>query len=58
MIEDVALALAVPGDPLAEELRRSGFPTAGLAVIDFEEDVAEIQPGRGRIVEILKPGDC
>ena len=55
MIEDVTLALVSQDDPVAEQLRRSGFPTAGLAVIDFEDDIANIQPGAGRLVEILKP---
>ena len=55
MIEDVTLALVSKDDPVAEQLRRSGFPTAGLAVIDFEDDIANIQPGAGRLVEILKP---
>ncbi|MFC3218672.1 histidine phosphatase family protein [Tianweitania populi] len=55
MIEDVTLALVSQDDPHAEQLRRSGFPTAGLAVIDFEDDIANIQPGTGRLVEILKP---
>jgi phosphohistidine phosphatase len=55
MIEDVTLALVSPENPLAEQLRRSGFPTAGLAVIDFETDIANIQPDTGRLVEMLKP---
>jgi phosphohistidine phosphatase len=55
MMEDVALGLAAPDDALAEQIRRSGFPTAGLVIIDFEEDITGIEAGRGRIVEIHSP---
>ncbi|MBS9720713.1 histidine phosphatase family protein [Tianweitania sp. BSSL-BM11] len=55
MIEEVTLQLVSPQDHSAEDLRRSGFPTASLTVIEFDNSLAEIQPGSGRLVEILKP---
>lgn len=55
MLEDVALVLAAPGDEVAEQIRRSGFPTAGLVIIDFDEDVAQIAAGRGHLVELHRP---
>lgn len=57
MIEDVALALAAKKDANAEQIRKSGFPTAGLAVIEFDLTVDEIAPGKGRMVDFIRPAD-
>jgi len=56
MIEEVALALAGKDDPAAEEIRRLGYPTAGLAAIDIEGSFADMEPGRGRFIGFLTPG--
>ncbi|HEV7415033.1 MAG TPA: histidine phosphatase family protein [Tianweitania sediminis] len=55
MMEDLALALAQPNDPKADEMRRSGFPTAGLAILEFEGTLEGIETGKGRVVHFLKP---
>lgn len=57
MIEDVALALSGKKDPLAERIRKSGFPTAGLAVIEFDETAEQVAPGKGRMIDFIKPAD-
>lgn len=56
MMEDLALALAEPGDPLGDEIRRSGFPTAGLVILEFDSAFEEVATGRCRIIEFLRPG--
>ncbi len=57
-IHDLALALADDdGSPLRTELRRK-FPTAGLAIIDFDgTDWRAIRPATGRLVEFVRPRD-
>lgn len=49
-MEDVAAVLAVAGDAMALAEMQSKFPTAGLAVIDFDGPRwADIGPGAGRL---------
>ena len=57
MIEEVTLALASNRDGAARETLESGFPTAGLAVLEFEGSLADIQPGTGHLVRLLHPRD-
>lgn len=55
-IEDAASRLAPVGDLEALETMRLKFPTAGLAVIDFDvTDWADIAPGSGRLVAFHTP---
>jgi phosphohistidine phosphatase len=56
MIEDLVLALTTSSDPLAEQIQRSGFPTAGMAVIEFDGTFDQIEPAQGRFVGLLTPG--
>ncbi len=53
MIEDLAIALAGSGD--AQEELADGFPTCGLAVIEFDTALADIEPGVGRLLAFLTP---
>lgn len=55
MTEDLAVALAGKKDRLAENIRTSGFPTGGLAVIEFDTDARDVAPGTGRLVDFLRP---
>lgn len=55
MMEDLAMALAGSGDRPARAALNSGFPTSGLAIIDFAEDLAQAAPGAGRIEDFLVP---
>ena len=57
MMEDLALVLARAGDSLADQIQRAGFPTSGLAVLEFDNALAHISEGSGRIVHLLKPAD-
>lgn len=55
MIEEATASLAPKGDGKALETLRAGFPTAGLAVIEFAGSLADIAPGTGRLVALLAP---
>ncbi|MBA8878456.1 SixA phosphatase family protein [Phyllobacterium myrsinacearum] len=57
MMEDVAMALAGRGDPPAHPVFAAGFPTAGLAVINFDRPLAEIRPGTGTLSTFLSPSE-
>ncbi|MGO4451720.1 histidine phosphatase family protein [Phyllobacterium sp. TAF24] len=57
MMEDVAIALAGRGDPPAHPTFAAGFPTAGLAVINFDSPLAEIRPGTGTLATFLSPSE-
>ncbi|MDJ0932119.1 histidine phosphatase family protein [Breoghania sp.] len=57
-IHETALALVQNGTP--EDIKRleEGFPTATLAVIDFDcEDWDSLEPQSGRLVALIKPRD-
>lgn len=49
MMEDLAIALAGRGQPPSHPDLQSGFPTAGLAVIQFDDPLAEIRTGTGTL---------
>ncbi|WP_269581107.1 SixA phosphatase family protein [Roseibium sp. Sym1] len=56
--EDTALTLAGTGDPAAMADLGEKYPTAALAVIDFDiADWAELQPGTGHLERFVKPRD-
>lgn len=55
MMEDVAAALAGDGDGAARHALASGFPTGGLAVLHFDDPLAAIAPGKGRLDAFLRP---
>jgi phosphohistidine phosphatase len=52
-----ALALGLVGEGDADDLQdlRQKFPTAGLAVIDFEEDWPHVGPGMGSLRLFMVP---
>lgn len=54
MIEDLAIVLAGRGGATARHMA-DGFPTCGLAVLDFATDFAAIAPGKGELVAFLTP---
>lgn len=56
-IQETALSLIGRGNPDLIEQIREKFPTAGLAVIDFDEldDWARLAEGTGRIVAFFRP---
>ena len=55
MMEDLALALTGSGDDDARSELNAGFPTAGLAVIEFEAGFATAAPGKGRLDAFITP---
>ncbi|QND53372.1 histidine phosphatase family protein [Phyllobacterium sp. 628] len=57
MMEDVAIALAGRGSPPAHPTFAAGFPTSGLAVIEFPSPLAEIRPGTGILSTFLSPSE-
>ena len=57
MMEDIAFALAGSGESSALSKLEKGFPTAGLAVIDFTSPLADVAPGKGRLQAFLTPSD-
>lgn len=57
MMEEVAMALAGRGDPPTHPTFISGFPTAGLAVIEFDVPLAEVRPGKGTLREFFSPSE-
>ena len=53
---DLSLLLAGRGDEAALERLREKFPTAGLAVMDFDVECwSDIAPGTGRLVRFVTP---
>ena len=55
MIEDVCFALAADGKDTATGARSSGFPTCGLAVIDFPGGLADVAPSAGFLEAFYTP---
>lgn len=55
MIDEVVTSLAPEGEAEALEALRMGFPTAGLAIIEFAAPLAEIAPSTGRLAALLAP---
>ena len=57
MIEEFTLSLIADGDPAAIEAIRMGFPTCGLAVVEFSGPLDAIERGTGRLREFVDPHD-
>jgi phosphohistidine phosphatase len=56
VIQETALSLIGRGNPDLVSAIGAKFPTAGLAVIDFDgEGWADVGPGSGRIVAFFRP---
>jgi phosphohistidine phosphatase len=55
-IQDAAVDLIGHGNPVLRDEIAEKFPTAGLAVIDFDqENWGSLRPGSGRIVAFFRP---
>lgn len=57
MTEDLAMALSGDGEANARATLNSGFPTSGLAVIDFPGGLKEAAPGNGYLEAFFTPAD-
>ncbi len=57
MMEDIAFALAGSGEELALSKLEKGFPTTGLAAIQFTVPLTEAAPGKGSLQAFLTPSD-
>lgn len=57
MMEDLAMALAGEGEHVALATLNAGFPTSGLAVIDFPAGLVSATPGGGFLESFLTPAD-
>lgn len=57
MMEDIAFALAGTGDEAALSKLERGFPTAGLAALDFDVPLTEVGPDKGKLLAFLAPSD-
>lgn len=55
MIEEFTLALAPSGEKAALETLRDGFPTSGLAVVEFGTGLGEIAAGKGYLRRLIHP---
>jgi len=56
--EETALTLSGTADPEAAADLKEKYPTAALAVIDFDiADWSELQPGTGHLERFVKPRD-
>lgn len=56
MMEDVATAVSGDGDPEASALLDLGYPTSGLAVIEFAGGLETVAPGGGFLAAFHAPG--
>ncbi len=57
MTEDLALAVSGDGDEMARAMLSHGFPTSGLAVVRFDDDLAKAAQGAGYLEAFLTPAD-
>ncbi|MBN9218483.1 MAG: histidine phosphatase family protein [Mesorhizobium sp.] len=58
MMEDLAMAVSGDGDGTARTTLNHGFPTAGLAVVRFLDDLAKAAQGLGYLEAFLTPAEC
>ncbi|MBP0617042.1 SixA phosphatase family protein [Jiella mangrovi] len=55
MVEDFTRGLAKDGDEDALAAIATGFPTCALAVVALDRPFAEIAPGAGQLMRVLRP---
>jgi phosphohistidine phosphatase len=55
MMEDLAIAVSHDGEENALAMLHQGFPTCGLAVVRFEQNLAQAAPGGGYLEAFLSP---
>ena len=58
MIEEFTLSLAGSGDRAALATASQGFPTGGLAIVEFEIPLSRIAPGAGRLARLFDPDEA
>ena len=58
MIEEFTLSLAGSGDRAALATASQGFPTGGLAIVEFERPLSRIAPGAGRLCRLFDPDEA
>ncbi|NDV85200.1 histidine phosphatase family protein [Aurantimonas aggregata] len=56
-IEEFTVSLAGDGEAEALETLAAGFPTCGLAIVEFGTTLADITPGAGRLRRLLVPAE-
>jgi phosphohistidine phosphatase len=54
-LEDLANSLAGSGKRALRDELAMKFPTAAVAVLTFEDDWAELQPGAATLEQLFKP---
>ncbi len=57
MMEDLAMAISGDGEDQARGSMIGGFPTSGLAVIQFNDGIGEAAPGKGYLEAFITPAD-
>ncbi|TPK72932.1 histidine phosphatase family protein [Mesorhizobium sp. B2-4-15] len=57
MTEDLAMAVSGDGDATARAMLNYGFPTSGLAVVRFLDDLAKAAQEAGYLEAFLTPAD-
>lgn len=57
MIETFCMSLAGSSEEAAMATLRAGFPTCGLAILDFECEAARIGPGSGHLAALVDPAE-
>lgn len=57
MMEDIAFALAGSGDEMVLAKLETGFPTAGMAAIQFDVPLNEAAPGKGVLQAFITPSE-
>jgi phosphohistidine phosphatase len=55
MMEDLATAVSGSGEDNARATLNAGFPTCGLAVIEFPDSLTDVEPGAGFLQAFLTP---
>jgi phosphohistidine phosphatase len=57
-VHELALLFAGDGsDPGARERLAAKFPTAAVAILDFDGDWAQLEPGTARLISFMVPRD-
>ena len=57
MIETFCMSLSGSAEEAAMAAVRAGFPTCGLAILDFACEAARIGPGSGHLASLVDPAE-
>ncbi|MBO0902109.1 SixA phosphatase family protein [Jiella sonneratiae] len=55
MVEEFTAQLAGDGDEAARAALAGGFPTCALAIVGLPRPLAEVAPGSGRLLRVVRP---